>query len=62
MKVELDFAEVRTVDALSGSGLIIVNPPFTLADEMRTILTTLSPILARDGKGRSRVSWLVPEG
>jgi len=62
LKVELDFAEVRSVDALSGSGLIIVNPPFTLADEMRTILTALSPVLARDGKGRSRVSWLVPEG
>ena len=58
LRVELDFATVRSLDALSGSGLIIVNPPFTLADEMRTILTALAPILARDGKGRARVSWL----
>lgn len=61
LRVELDFAEVRALDTLSGSGLIIVNPPFTLQDEMRTILSALSPLLARDGKGRSRVSWLVPE-
>jgi 23S rRNA (adenine2030-N6)-methyltransferase len=62
LRVELDFAEVRTTTALSGSGLIIVNPPFTLADEMRTILTALAPLLAHDGKGRARVSWIVPEG
>ncbi len=61
LKVELDFAEVRSQDSLSGSGLIIVNPPFTLADEMRTILSALAPILAHNGAGRSRVSWLVPE-
>jgi len=58
LRVELDFSEVRSRDALSGSGLIIVNPPFTLAEEMRTILTALAPLLARDGKGRVRVSWL----
>ncbi len=58
LRVEMDFAEVRSRDTLSGSGLIVVNPPFTLADEMRTILTCISPLMARDGKGRVRVSWL----
>lgn len=61
LRVELDFAEVRSLDTLSGSGLIIVNPPFTLQDEMRTILSALAPHLSRDGRGRSRVSWLVAE-
>lgn len=61
LRVELDFAEVRARDTLSGSGLIIVNPPFTLAEEMRTILSAIAPLVARDGKGRGRVSWLVPE-
>ncbi len=60
LRVEMDFAEVRSRDTLSGSGLIVVNPPFTLADEMRTILTSISPLMARDGKGRVRVSWLTP--
>lgn len=58
LRVEMDFAEVRSRDTLSGSGLIVVNPPFTLVDEMRTILTCISPLMARDGKGRVRVSWL----
>ncbi|MFG1373991.1 23S rRNA (adenine(2030)-N(6))-methyltransferase RlmJ [Xanthobacter oligotrophicus] len=62
LRVELDFATVRSLDVLSGSGLIIVNPPFTLADEMRTILNALAPLLARDGQGRARVSWLTPGG
>ncbi|QTL03717.1 23S rRNA (adenine(2030)-N(6))-methyltransferase RlmJ [Aquabacter sp. L1I39] len=62
LRVEIDFAEVRSLDTLSGSGLIIVNPPFTLAEEMRTILTALAPLLARDGRGRVRVGWLTPEG
>lgn len=61
LRVELDFAEVRKRDTLSGSGLIIVNPPFTLAEEMRTILTAISPLMAFDGKGRVRVSWLTAE-
>ncbi|GGF53641.1 ribosomal RNA large subunit methyltransferase J [Azorhizobium oxalatiphilum] len=62
LKVEIDFAEVRSLTQLSGSGLIIVNPPFTLADEMRTILTAINPLMARDGKGRVRVSWLTQGG
>lgn len=62
LKVELDFAAVRSLDTLSGSGLIIVNPPFTLADELRTVLTALAPVLSRDGQGRARVSWLTADG
>lgn len=58
LRVEMDFAQVRSLDILSGSGLIIVNPPFTLAEEMRTVLNALAPLLARDGQGRVRVSWL----
>ncbi len=62
LRVELDFAQVRALDTLSGSGLIIVNPPFTLADELKTVLNALAPLLARDGAGRVRVSWLTAGG
>ena len=61
LKVEVDFAEVRRLDTLSGSGQLIVNPPFTLADDLRTVLGALAPIISRDGKGRVRVSWLTGE-
>ncbi|MGE4372918.1 MAG: 23S rRNA (adenine(2030)-N(6))-methyltransferase RlmJ [Xanthobacter sp.] len=61
LRVELDFAQVRSLNTLSGSGLIIVNPPFTLAEELRTMFTAIAPLMARDGKGRVRVSWLTGE-
>lgn len=61
LRVEIDFSEVRSLDTLSGSGLIIVNPPFTLAEEARTMLSAINPLMAKDGKGRVRVSWLTAE-
>jgi len=61
LRVELDIYATRQPDRLSGCGMVVVNPPFTLADEMRTVLTALAPLLAADGKGRVRVGWLMPE-
>ncbi len=61
LRIEFDLAETRQADRLSGAGLIVVNPPFTLAEEMRTILQAVGPLLATDGRGRSRVGWLMPE-
>lgn len=48
---------VRNLNApgLSGSGLIVVNPPYVFADEMKTILSELCPILAQD----AAASWHV---
>lgn len=39
-------------DVLNGAGLLVANPPFVLADEMRTIITGLLPILSQ-GPGAS---------
>ncbi|HSI40584.1 MAG TPA: 23S rRNA (adenine(2030)-N(6))-methyltransferase RlmJ [Xanthobacteraceae bacterium] len=61
LRVEFDLQTVRQADRLSGCGLIIVNPPFTLADELRVLLAALAPHLASDGKGRVRVGWILPE-
>jgi 23S rRNA (adenine2030-N6)-methyltransferase len=61
LRVELDIHATRQADRLSGCGMIVVNPPFTLADELRTLLGALAPVLAADGKGRVRVGWLMPE-
>ena len=61
LRIELDIYETRQADRLSGCGMIVVNPPFTLADELRAILNALAPVLAADGKGRVRVGWLMPE-
>jgi 23S rRNA (adenine2030-N6)-methyltransferase len=61
LNIQFDIRTVRQADALSGCGMIVVNPPFTLADELRTVLSALAPVLATDGVGRVRVSWLIPE-
>ncbi|HEY1992152.1 MAG TPA: 23S rRNA (adenine(2030)-N(6))-methyltransferase RlmJ [Gammaproteobacteria bacterium] len=45
-------------DALYGTGMLIVNPPWQLDTEARECLAALVPILAAE---RSEVRWLVPE-
>lgn len=61
LSVQFDLRAVRQADTLTGCGMIIVNPPFTLAEELRTLLGALAPVLATDGTGRARVGWLTPE-
>jgi 23S rRNA (adenine2030-N6)-methyltransferase len=46
---------------LSGSGLIVVNPPFTLKDELHTLLPALKAVLAQDRFASSRAFWLTGE-
>jgi 23S rRNA (adenine2030-N6)-methyltransferase len=46
---------------LFGTGMIIVNPPFTLDAELRTLFAALAPILADSGRGAWRVEWLKGE-
>ena len=36
---------------LFGTGMILVNPPFTLEAELRILLPALAPILADNGRG-----------
>ena len=45
---------------LAGSGLIVVNPPWTLADELAVLLPTLARVFAGT-QGRSRLDWLAGE-
>ncbi|MFK8250594.1 23S rRNA (adenine(2030)-N(6))-methyltransferase RlmJ [Ancylobacter terrae] len=61
LRIEFDLRTVRQVDRLSGCGLVVVNPPFTLVDEARAIFGALAPHLALDGEGRVRIGWLIPD-
>lgn len=45
---------------LAGSGLIIVNPPYTLHDELATLLPALARFLGKGTWGNGSVSWLTP--
>ena len=45
----------------AGSGLVVVNPPWTLESELGVLLPALAAALARDGKGGARLDWLARE-
>jgi Ribosomal RNA large subunit methyltransferase D, RlmJ len=45
---------------LNGAGLIIVNPPWTLENDLSALLPALSAILGPVGKGGFRLDWLPP--
>jgi 23S rRNA (adenine2030-N6)-methyltransferase len=60
LRAELTVAPVRAGEKLSGSGLIIVNPPWTLEDELAVLLPALADILAV-GEGGTRLDRLAGE-
>jgi 23S rRNA (adenine2030-N6)-methyltransferase len=45
---------------LDGSGMIIVNPPFVLAEEMQALLPALTDVLAAGAGARFAISWISP--
>jgi len=49
LRCELSIAPPRADGALAGSGLVIVNPPYPLERELRTILPALTRLLAPTG-------------
>ncbi len=52
---------VATPDAaLRGAGLILINPPWRLEDQLDALLAALGPALGRPDAAR-KVAWLVPE-
>ena len=48
----------RETTGLTGSGLVIVNPPYTLKDELHVLLPVLREKLAQDRFASHRAFWL----
>lgn len=46
---------------MTASGMIVINPPWTLEQEMRAVLPYLTQLLAPEDTGHWRVEWLVAE-
>lgn len=55
---ELSVRSDRGITGLTGSGLVIVNPPFTLKDELHQLLPALKDHLAQDRFASHRAFWL----
>jgi 23S rRNA (adenine2030-N6)-methyltransferase len=61
LRIEL-FPEISADDkGLRGSGLIAVNPPWRLYEELEMLLPALGRILSRGATCRTTLSWLVRE-
>ncbi|MGN6572642.1 MAG: 23S rRNA (adenine(2030)-N(6))-methyltransferase RlmJ [Pseudolabrys sp.] len=61
LRAELIVSSLADPTRLNGSGLIIVNPPWTLEAELRQLLPPLADILGREGEGRFTLDWLAGE-
>ncbi len=58
---ELFLTRPNDPSRLNGCGLIVVNPPFTLAQDLKVLLPALAERLGRDGGARGRVIEVAPE-
>ena len=61
LRCELVVGPQREDAGLAGSGLIVVNPPFTLEGDLRILLPVLGGLLARERHPTDqRIDWLSP--
>jgi 23S rRNA (adenine2030-N6)-methyltransferase len=59
LRSELTLGPPRAQAGLVGSGLIVVNPPFTLEPELRLLMPALGGMLSP--QAACRLDWLAPE-
>jgi 23S rRNA (adenine2030-N6)-methyltransferase len=60
LRAELTIAPAAA-ERLRGSGLVIVNPPWTLERDLAVMLPALATILSGDRQGSARIDWLAGE-
>ncbi len=46
---------------MTGSGMIVINPPWKLEQQMQNVLPWLHRVLVPAGTGHTSVNWIVPE-
>jgi 23S rRNA (adenine2030-N6)-methyltransferase len=61
LRIELTIDTPTTPPKLHGTGMIVVNPPYVLEEEMRTVLPVLAKLLGDEGRGRWSVDWVAGE-
>ena len=61
LRVEVIVATASADLGLRGSGLVAVNPPWTLHDELKLMLPALATVLGRGGKAKLTLDWLARE-
>jgi len=58
LRAEISIRPASNPPRLHGSGMILVNPPFTLEGELRILLPALAQLLGDPGLGRHKLEWI----
>jgi 23S rRNA (adenine2030-N6)-methyltransferase len=61
LRIELIVESSAPATGLRGSGLIAVNPPWTLHDELKVLLPALGRILSRGATYKAAIEWIAGE-
>ncbi|GAA5188666.1 23S rRNA (adenine(2030)-N(6))-methyltransferase RlmJ [Ferrimonas gelatinilytica] len=61
LQIELCVRSDSNERGMTGSGMIVINPPWTLEQQMQTLLPWLTQTLAQSPQARFRLEWMVPE-
>lgn len=61
LRLELTIRPPSTPPRLHGTGMIVVNPPYTLESEMATLLPPLAKLLSDENRGRHAIDWIAGE-
>lgn len=61
LRAELIVSPLSDPRRLNGSGVIVVNPPWTLEADLSAILPSLAAVLGKAGPGRWALDWLAGE-
>ena len=59
LRAELIIHKLDTAKRLNGTGLFIINPPYTLHDELKQLLPFLANVFGQDAR-RSSLEWISP--
>lgn len=61
MQIELAIRPPSSEPRLDGTGMIVVNPPYTLESEMKTLLPCLTQMLAEEKGSNFSIKWIRTE-
>lgn len=61
LRLELKIRAASLPARLHGTGMIVINPPFVLEEEMRVLMPVLADVLSDEGRGRWTIDWVAGE-
>ncbi|MDN6087963.1 MAG: 23S rRNA (adenine(2030)-N(6))-methyltransferase RlmJ, partial [Enterobacterales bacterium] len=61
LQIELAVRPDSDQRGMTASGMIVINPPWKLEQQMRDVLPWLHKVLVPEGTGHAKVEWIVPE-